>query len=258
MKKACTVLAISTAFAIASTASAEGLSNATFKYSNQEFDRHKGELLLSEDRPAKSLWDRIYSTDLSPFDILPDVTQDDWNRSSYEERQEYFSEYQDGMRSMESVADYREAEGNLIRLIARAYPRMGNYWNNSYQHRDVQVVQSSNLIDLNRVYFNKFEMGAYQTDEGSFYSALPEHHATESMAYNSQERMAMGLAPIGPDGTPIILCRLNDDPRASYFEMSQREGVRLLNALSTGMSLNRACLTDEIFGDYWKVRLKDI
>jgi len=178
----------------------------------------------------------------------------EWASEEYVHRQIYFKSIQKQMSSADTVEGYAEAEQELVSIIKSVYPNMGSYWNNITEFRTVRIIQADGLIDLNRVYLYPFEMGARMNEHGGFLSVDPADKATESQAYNTLERMQKGLAPVGPDGRGILLCRLNDDPRASYFEMDRHLSWRLLNAISSGMTLERACLTDEIFGDYWKYR----
>lgn len=256
MKKKIRAISFTSCFVFAALSSGFAVSDPIMKYSNQSLDENKGKIVFTEDKPPKNFWGHIYSSEITSFDILPKLVDDDWRNLTYEERQKVFAEYQEGMSRMPSVSEYDESEGNLIRLIGKAYPGMASYWVDAIYFNDVRIIQSDKIIDLARVHIKPFEMGAKQTENGFFYSTDEADHATPVTAENSHERMKKGLAPIGPDGLPILLCRLNDDPRGSYFEVTHREAVRLLNALSSGMSLERACLTDEIFGDYWKSRLK--
>lgn len=179
----------------------------------------------------------------------------EWASDEYEHRQMYFGSIQHQMSDIETAEEYIEAEQELVSIVKAVYPNMGSYWNNITEFNGVRVIQADGLIDLNRVYLHPFEMGARLNEHGGFLSADPKDKATESQAYNSLERMQKGLAPVGPDGQGIMLCRLNDDPRASYFEMDRHLSWRLLNAIKSGMTTERACLTDEIFGDYWIHRL---
>lgn len=212
-------------------------------------------VLTASDRAVDLKWySRTNNVSKEAADIYPGWRPDDWASSSYEDRQHIFSKYQSDMVLLNGEEHYAEAEANLVRMIISAYPNMNGYWNNVQIHDGLSVVQSDRIIDLNRVFIEVFEMGAYQGEEADYLSVKEEHHASKASGYNSHERMRMGLSPVGPDGLPVLLCRLNDDPRASYFELNHHLAGRLLNAIASNMTISRACLTDEIMGRYWEKR----
>lgn len=198
--------------------------------------------------------DKLFASE-RVLDENPDWSDEKWRSTDYDVRQEVFWDIQKELSGIDSDEIYQKAESEFVSAIFQVYPRLKDYWNDAVQFEGVRVVQSDSIIDLERVYFHDYELGARYNEHGGFLSINPEDKATESQAFNSRERMAKGQAPVGPDGQGIILCRLNDDPRASYFEMDRHLSWRLLNAISSNMTIEQACLTDEMFGHYWEDRL---
>jgi hypothetical protein len=231
-----------------------GLADATSSFSD---DKTAGTLqpLSASDRTFPLSWySSTKGVHKEAADIYPGWSSKDWLKSTYEQRQDVFLRYQFDMESLDGQSNYDEAEANLIRIVASAYPNMASYWTDSVIHDDLRIIQADGLINLSRVYISKFEMGAYQGEKADYYSVDPDDYASDYNALNSMERMKKGLSPVGPDGAPVVLCRLNDDSRASYFEIEQNLAGRLLNAISSNMTLERACLTDGMISSYWKQR----
>lgn len=205
--------------------------------------------------------DNTQAKQAPPIEVLaskPRWSTEDWQEAKYEERQRALRSMHTEMQGFESDDRYARAEAELVDTIHRIYPGMKDYWGGMTSFENVDIVQSEGLISLNRVYLHPFEMGARYNEHGGFLSPDEKDLATSSQALTSHERMQHGLAPIGPDGQPIVLCRLNDDPRGMYFEMDRHLAWRLLNGIASNMSIEQACLSDEIFGQYWPKRLQGI
>lgn len=180
------------------------------------------------------------------------------SESSYEEIQGVLSRFGEGMSDAESVDDYRALEKAFVKLVHEAYPNTKSYWNDLYTYGDMKVVQSDALIDLERIKVDKVILGARMEEYTSQKSPRKSDGAIYPVLMTSHVRMKSGLAPIGPDNQPVVLCRLHDDPRASYFEMSKHDAWRILNAVGSGMSTTQACMSESVVPGYWKEREKNL
>lgn len=179
----------------------------------------------------------------------------DLKKASYEEIQGVFSSYGDNMSSVFGIDDYRTVEKGYLRLVYSVFPGLKTYWGDVYTYGDSKVVQADSLIDLQRSKVDTVKLGARMHDYTSQYSVRESDGAEYPELRTSHFRMKAGLAPIGPDNEPLIVCRLHDDPRASYYELAQHDAWRLLNALGTGMSLNQACMSEKVVPNYWRQRI---
>lgn len=180
------------------------------------------------------------------------------NKSSYEEGQGRFLAYWGGMPQASSIDEYRTIEKGYLKLIYEVFPNLRGYWNDVYSFGDMKVVQADSLIDLQRIRIEEVQLGARMHDYTSQYSVRQSDGALYPELMNSHLRMKSGLAPVGPDNEPLVLCRLHDSPRASYFEMAEIDAWRLLNALGSGMTLEQACMEDDVVPGYWKKRIETL
>lgn len=189
---------------------------------------------------------------------IDDYQEFDWKGASYEEVQGAFSSYSDFMRSSKTVDEYRLKEKWLLKFIYESYPGMKDYWSDAYVFDSMRVIHADKLIDLERNIVDKAYMGARMHPGSAQYSPKISDGAVYPELKTSLTRMRSGLAPVGPDNKPLLLCKLNDDPRAAYFEISESESWRLLNALGTEMTKDQACLGEKVIPYYWKDRAKNL
>ncbi len=70
----------------------------------------------------------------------------------------------------------------------------------------------------------------------------------------SQRRMAMGLAPVGPDNADVQLCKLGRSSTAPYIEMSETQ--KRVFTETTGLDFS-LCLSGYSAQAYWQQRFKD-
>lgn len=182
----------------------------------------------------------------------------DWKGASYEDLQGAFSAYQGYLSSSVTLDEYRLKEKWLVKFLLRAYPNMANYWNDAYVFESMRVIHADSLINLERNKIDKAVMGARMHPSSAQHSPRISDGADYPELKTSLVRMKSGLAPIGPDNSPMLLCKLNDDPRASYFEVTERESWKILNVLMSGMSKDQACLGESVIPYYWKDRAKNL
>lgn len=189
---------------------------------------------------------------------IEDFEEFDWKGASYEEVQGEFSAYSDFMRVSESQDVYRLKEKWLVNFIIESHPGMEGYWNDVYHFDSMSIVHADRIIDLERSVVDHSIMGARMHPGSAQYSPRISDGAEYPELKTSLARMRSGMAPIGPDNKPMILCKLNDDPRASYFEVSQTEAWKLLNVLGTGMTTKQACMSESMIPYYWKERARNL
>lgn len=68
-------------------------------------------------------------------------------------------------------------------------------------------------------------------------------------------RMRNGLGPIGPDGQPVLLCRILRSPNASFFEVTKTESIRFIKLASKSLSRDEICMNHSTASEeYWKIR----
>lgn len=189
---------------------------------------------------------------------IEDFKEYDWKGASYEEVQGQLSAYSDFMKNASSNDDYRLYEKWLVEFIYESYPGMTSYWNDAYVFEDMRVVHADSLIDLERNIVGKANMGARMHSGSAQYSPRISDGAEYPELKTSLTRMRSGLAPIGPDNKPLLLCKLNDDARATYFEVAESESWKLLNTVGSGMTKAQACLEEAVIPYYWKDRAENL
>lgn len=189
---------------------------------------------------------------------IEDYQEIDWKGASSEEIQSAFSSYASYMKDSRSLDEYRLKEKWLIQFLEKSYPGMKDYWNDSYVFDGMRVNHADSLIELERNIVGKTHLGARMHPGSAQHSPRISDGSVYPELKTSLSRMRSGMAPIGPDNKPLLLCRLNDDQRASYFEVSENDSWKLLNALGSGMSKTQACLEEDIIPYYWKDRAKHL
>lgn len=116
-----------------------------------------------------------------------------------------------------------------------------------------QIFTQDSLVDLERAH-------AYQLTYGETRGTMhPElmtdtHSPQYQLIATSQRRLTMGLAPIGPDNNPVVVCKLGLTAMSPYIEMSQTQRQHI--AQLTGLNLD-FCLNGEPEAEYWKTRFHD-
>lgn len=189
---------------------------------------------------------------------IEDFQEIDWKGASYEEVQLSFASYAAYMKDSRSMDEYRLKEKWLINFFVEAHPGMNDYWNDSYVFERMKVNHADSLIELERNIVGKTHLGARMHTGSAQQSPKISDGTIYPELKTSLSRMRHGMAPIGPDNKPLLLCRLHDDQRASYFEVSENDSWRILNVLGSGMSKTQACLEEDAIPYYWKDRAKNL
>lgn len=198
------------------------------------------------------------SSNLINAEALKSMDKSDFDKSSYEEIKGLARSYASEMSEVEGIDEYRAMEKGYLNLIFKFYPGFKDYWGDVYTYGDSKIVQADSLIDLRRIKLDKFHIGASLEKNSAQYSVRESDGAVYPDLKNSRMRMLSGLAPIGPDNESLILCRLHNDPRASYFEISKHDSWRLLNAIGSGMTIDQACMSESMTPLYWKKRIDSL
>lgn len=113
--------------------------------------------------------------------------------------------------------------------------------------------QQDSLVDLDRTQAIQQSFEA-TTEQGRGYQVQDASRPVHLVPATSARLLSEGLAPIGPDNRPILLCRLGTGSQAPYVEMTQGQRMRLSGA--TGLEMNN-CLTGSLATEYWKSRYSD-
>lgn len=138
----------------------------------------------------------------------------------------------------ESPANYQASEASLVNALATTYPDFKDaYWNKVDVYEGTTVFKRNMLIDVDAVNYH----------DGS----------KENMPYVNRLAMLEGVAPVGPDGKQVELCRIVESKNASYFEMASTDVRPILSLLESDMDIQTACLSKELAANYWKARHGD-
>lgn len=113
------------------------------------------------------------------------------------------------------------------------------------------VVPQDGLFNLDRPVAASYSLPKAIMNNGYVVVAgLP----ASSDVHTSSARMLKGLPPAGPDGKPILVCKMGKGPSSYYYELSSTQRVRLRE--TTGLPFSQ-CLPPYAQSAYWKARLVD-
>lgn len=158
------------------------------------------------------------------------------------------------LEQLEATKDVTPAEALIIEMLSQKY-NLGDRWKTKYKFIENAVWANNSIIDLNRVELGKVTFRQVQA------GITIQYDISRGMNIEGQRsssgRMADGLSPIGPDGKPILLCRMFNTEKASFFEITQSERKNFLKMTQSGMKTQDACLTyGSALSKYWKERLR--
>jgi hypothetical protein len=152
--------------------------------------------------------------------------------------------------------DVTRIEALMIELLSTRYSIEGR-WLQKNNFIENATWTDNRIIDPNRFELGKVSFRQVQSKNTVQYDI--SRGLTIEGQRSSLLRMKDGLAPIGPDGKPILLCRMFNTPKSSFFEITETESGKFIAMTNSGMSKQDACISySSANSKYWKLRLKTL
>ncbi|MFK4132122.1 hypothetical protein ACI2KR_07465 [Pseudomonas luteola] len=174
-------------------------------------------------------------------------------------RSSVYNEIQKYVTPISSPQEVSNANELLINITSMLFPQFAGYWDNVATWNNIPVYQNHDLYDLDRMSLPKdiHFVGTPVQVPGEKNLTFENGRMLSTSPYGTTEYlMNAGYPGIGPDGKPIVLCRLIRSKYAPYIELSFSDAKSLFPVLN-GSRVQDACLPQELTQDYWKGRVKD-
>ncbi len=131
-------------------------------------------------------------------------------------------------------------------------------WESTNRYAGTLTHENDDLIELDRFGLGVVDFATVQARSTVQYDLSGDTRRIVGQKL-SRTMMREGLAPIGPDGHLVVLCRLNKSPYASFFELKESQVDRFLAFSGSKMSREQACLKHpDVPAHYWQSRLRAI
>lgn len=169
----------------------------------------------------------------------------------------FFSHEREFYESMQRIAPVHERVPELmLHMMSAKRPITTLYWDTKKLVGDQLFFQNHELINLQSVGLRNLQIHVERIGGNLVATQNPEKSLPGEIGI-SEDRMKSGIAPIGPDGLPVLLCRLFSDLDTPYFEMAYTDASAFINESHSGLNVGNACIVGEQASAYWKDRVTD-
>lgn len=142
--------------------------------------------------------------------------------------------------------------------VFSSIPSFRNIWVESINWSGVRIYKQKDLFDMGGVQYRDIHIGqSYLKMSG--YSIHNYRDSMQSEGFLSNRiRLMAGMPPISShDNRPIMLCKLESHVDEEYYEMSYSQYQTLRVAFPSNYSMGHMCVSSQLAGAYWKLRLSD-
>ena len=167
---------------------------------------------------------------------------------------ESFAAYYSDMPAEASPATKEAAAYLFADWLSQLSPDLHGYWDHRAHFGDAIVYQNHDLIDPRRVPPSKVVLAEKQ---GAMY-ALHDGNAARAYApglATTDALMRHGHPAVGPEGQPVLVCRLLAEQGSPYFELSRTDYLELASILELSTDAPSWCLSAPT--GYWSERHAD-
>lgn len=156
--------------------------------------------------------------------------------------------------SMSNPGKYETKIEQLIVDLAENRFHSAGQWKNQNDYIANKVWENNAMIDRERSDLGNSHFRQVQ-GHGVIQYDLSGNGIIHEGQSQSGMRMREGLSPIGPDGLPMVLCRILRSPNASFFELTKTESIAFIKLASESLSRDEVCMSHSASSkEYWKKR----